>query len=498
MTYKKTWFSYLLWAAYTCATGVMLADYAILFWQKKINAAIGYGTIVFVFLVFAGAAGCYFLMRKTLSKRRISGRTAILWEIFIALSIFFVALLYRVYLYMQGNMDMVHLTEYYRQAAVKAEESAEPMVHAASYLYTLCLSFLFSFLGNKVAVAVWMQIVVQMITILLAFFTVRKLVGSIPACMTMLVLSVSSVYTSQIFAITPECFLFIFYLAGLAIVGNYVKTFCRGSLSAVTAVSGAVLSGISIGVLTYLDAVSITIVILLIGLFTGVRGKGKKKAPSGKASLALFILIIIAGGLALMGMFALDAYSSRMETGQVAQEWLTLYQKHLGADYVFYQTGASLIECFILVAFAAFLIMSFWNRKKVQNATPWICLMFLLAPTPLTTVGVLSYQVYAIFFWSILAGIGLQQSLLWEVGFVPGPEPEITDEMKKEEQTEAGKKVEITEDAASGPVGHPRFLENPLPLPKKHEKKEMDYQYEIAADKMKFDIEIKENDDFDI
>ena len=43
----------------------------------------------------------------------------------------------------------------------------------------------------------------------------------------------------------------------------------------------------------------------------------------------------------------------------------------------------------------------------------------------------------------------------------------------------------------------PRFIENPLPLPKKHEKREMGYQYEIAEDKMNFDVEIKENDDFD-
>ena len=43
----------------------------------------------------------------------------------------------------------------------------------------------------------------------------------------------------------------------------------------------------------------------------------------------------------------------------------------------------------------------------------------------------------------------------------------------------------------------PRFIENPLPLPKKHEKREMGYQYEITEDKMNFDVEIKENDDFD-
>lgn len=44
----------------------------------------------------------------------------------------------------------------------------------------------------------------------------------------------------------------------------------------------------------------------------------------------------------------------------------------------------------------------------------------------------------------------------------------------------------------------PRFLENPLPLPKKHEKRTMDYQHEVAEDRMEFDYEIDEDDDFDI
>lgn len=42
------------------------------------------------------------------------------------------------------------------------------------------------------------------------------------------------------------------------------------------------------------------------------------------------------------------------------------------------------------------------------------------------------------------------------------------------------------------------LIENPLPLPKKHEKREMDYQYQVAEDKMKFDVEVADGDDFDI
>lgn len=43
-----------------------------------------------------------------------------------------------------------------------------------------------------------------------------------------------------------------------------------------------------------------------------------------------------------------------------------------------------------------------------------------------------------------------------------------------------------------------KLIENPLPLPKKHEKREMDYQYQVAEDKMRFDVEVPDGDDFDI
>ena len=175
MIYKKTWLSYFLWAVYTCLTGVMLANYAILFWQKKINAVINYGTALFVVFMFGAAAGIYILVRyifgKVREKYSMSGHTKLLWEIFIALSIFCAGLIYRVSLYLQ-NINSLAETSYYQLATVKAEPSAESMVHGASYLYTMCLSFILSFLGNKVEVAVWMQILIQMVTVFICEFDV--------------------------------------------------------------------------------------------------------------------------------------------------------------------------------------------------------------------------------------------------------------------------------------------------------------------------------------
>ena len=47
-------------------------------------------------------------------------------------------------------------------------------------------------------------------------------------------------------------------------------------------------------------------------------------------------------------------------------------------------------------------------------------------------------------------------------------------------------------------ITKPRYIENPLPLPKKHVKKEMDYQYLVEEKDMKYDVNVSETDDFDL
>lgn len=529
MIYKKTWLSYLLWAVYACLTGVMLANYAILFWQKKINSVIDYGTTFFVIFVIGTAVGIYLLIRYIFGKIRgkysMSGQTKFLWEIFIALSIFFAGLLFRISIYLQ-NINALAETSYYRMAAVRAETAVEPMVHGASYLYTMCLSFVLSFLGNKLTAAVWMQILIQMATIFLAYFAVRRLAGRIPACAAMLVLSVSSVYAGQILAATPESLFFMLYLAGIFIVGGYVKHTCQNRAGCLTAFPGALLSGFIIGFLTYLDAIAVTLFIFLSGLITGVcrekSGKKQKTAVWKERGIGFSVFLagvsLAAGGLTFAGMLALHAYSSYMEIETMAEAWFALYRAHLSVDYLFYSTDYSVLECLILVIPAFWLVMSFWNRPKVQNVTPWFLLLFLLAPTPLAATGVLSCQAWSVFLWGVLAGIGVQQTLVWEKSafvrqkaaaedapvFEEQPVAEASPASGKQLTAEIASIPEAIPAAEPAPVPEetlpekPRFLENPLPLPRKHEKRTMDFQYEFEEDMLKFDIEIEDDDDFDI
>ncbi len=44
----------------------------------------------------------------------------------------------------------------------------------------------------------------------------------------------------------------------------------------------------------------------------------------------------------------------------------------------------------------------------------------------------------------------------------------------------------------------PGYIENPMPLPKQHEAKVLDYPYFVATDKLKFDVKVSPDDDFDL
>lgn len=137
----------------------------------------------------------------------------------------------------------------------------------------------------------------------------------------------------------------------------------------------------------------------------------------------------------------------------------------------------------LLIMAASFLVFEFQRSGKEQNYTLWILLCVCTAPTPMTGYGVLPYGTISLFIWCVLAGLGLQNCIM-------GGSARVVQAKIEEINAAAQAQIEETE--------KPRFIENPLPLPKKHVRREMDYEYPVAQEDMKFDIEVDETDDFDI
>lgn len=83
-------------------------------------------------------------------------------------------------------------------------------------------------------------------------------------------------------------------------------------------------------------------------------------------------------------------------------------------------------------------------------------------------------------------------------------EKKAKEKKAKEKPAKAAKEEKTAAVAAVPPVQEKteekknNYIENPLPLPKKHVPKTMNYRTELSLDKMDFDIDIPEFDDFDI
>lgn len=82
-----------------------------------------------------------------------------------------------------------------------------------------------------------------------------------------------------------------------------------------------------------------------------------------------------------------------------------------------------------------------------------------------------------------------------EPGEMSGEENMEAEEMFEEESVETEK--ETGEKEQPEKERRVEFLENPLPLPKKHEKRVMDYKLDSDKDLGGYDIYVAEDDDFD-
>ncbi|MBO5472467.1 MAG: hypothetical protein J6A08_01570 [Lachnospiraceae bacterium] len=536
MTYRKTWFSYVLWAVYAGICVMLLAFMGYYQYSEYIAASTAkFGGL----LIFPVAVGVYWALRTTAQffrkKYTMRKHTAQMLEVFVAaVSIVFGALYRASYvLYSETYFDLtfaspvavkdildVPYATYYEMALVRTGEQITPLTHGAGYLYVLCVSAVCSFLGNRIMSAVLLQAVIQMISVVLGYLVVRKAAGKLPACIVLIFLSFSGVYIEELYRIAPDSLVFMLYLAGLLLVVTYIRDYCRNEFSKPVAVCGAVLAGAVIGILTYLDLKFIVLFVFMIGLFTGRKEyeEGEEINNSPGISVISFAAGIVSCAAGLCVMFGIVALYRGTEFLQDVSAWLELYvgQCKIGLFYSMEQMMPELPLTALIIALASFLVFEFFRGHKEQNYMLWILACILIAPTPMARCGILPYTMIALFQWMALAGLGLQncvfgdrekvvQAKIEEIN--ASAEPIEENKAQKAEQQglvltteQKAEKQALTAPSKQQAAGNEpsRFIENPLPLPKKHVKKEMDYQYTVEEKDMKYDVEVDDNDEFDL
>lgn len=489
MIYRKTRLSYLIWILYTslCVTLLAFAGYSVYgIYVKAAPAKLG-ALLVFPLLV------CVYLALKqsalALRRRRsLSLHSKLMIEAFCVSVSFVFGFLVRLRIF----RDVALFTPgdvlgggFMEKALVRARESVEPIAHGISYLYVLTLSAVFSFLGNSVSAAMLLQIVLQLVSMLLGYRLVKAAAGRFAACLTLLLLAFSPVFVEKIAVIDPECLFLLLYLFGVSSAIFYGRA-VLADRPMWRNVFAAILPGAVIGILAYFELSAVTILFFFAVLFAGKR-EDAQSGEIGKNILRLFVTIVSCAA-AFFILLGVDAATSGVSLERSLYVWAYPYLQigvtvtRLGELY------GNVLFCAILFLPAAFLVFEFFRSGKEQDHSPWLFYCLLFTPFLFWEFWTVELSGLSLFFWSVAAALGVKNCVF-------GGEAEVV-QAKIEEINAAAAPIPVAAESVTASAQRPRFLENPLPVPKKHVKKEMDYDHPIAPEMMHFDLELSDEDDF--
>lgn len=492
MSWKKNAFSYLIWFLYTVMTGVALftvtsgicAAAGVEAYMGIVSAA-GYaaavGGIAFGLHRFAVSRASYVEEKKV----HLTVLGALL-----AVALFAVGFLLR----LQGTDGAEYSSSvYYEAAKVMEGQSVPQTVHGAVYFYVWLLRGVFLLLGNYAVAGIWVQIVLQMAASLLLFLVVRRFAGLMASLVVLGFCMCAPFMVSSSLALSPQMLYFFLLTVALA----FLSAGYRGALNLKVCFFAGVLAALC----GYVDILGISLLLVAIG---GVFCHRENAASAGRKAAG--VLLCAAGGItAFGGCIFLDAVMSGKMVQRVAFAWLSLYRPEGFRLPVSIDVSGSVTENCLLFGIMAFGIFSFWFDKGKERIS--IAVLAACGIMAVGCLGIFTEEMPGFFFlylaFVVLAGIGFGQCFHAEPvkqeeapAAEEKPDWEILMESKEEQQATEQEKTEQSEGTEEKKV---QFLENPLPLPKKHVKRVMDYSLSSGQkEDDDFDIPVAEDDDFDI
>ncbi|MCM1118970.1 MAG: hypothetical protein NC543_06380 [bacterium] len=532
MGLKKNMVSYSIWALYLMGIGIVLSFLGMVVGNQ--NAGTPYIAAGLMILSFGLLFVVYFLAGKVIDRvwiRKLAvGRAALLEGLVVAVSLV-VGIVLRVVMIGGAGEEAA----YYEVAKVTEEQMQLQLVQGSIYYYLCLLNGLFRLVGNKWMAGIVLQIVLQLVGIMLAYVAVRRLSGRGAALVSLLFLTLAPSAIREGMTYSPKQLYFCIYAFILLILAQYLWLSTR-PVKVLTWIL-AVLCGGMVAFAGYVDIVGFTLLIPLAGLL------GLRRERAGMLQwVAQFMLSMLAMAGTFCLLVYLDSAMSGSSFGRVLQAWSVTYGVK-GADYdFFFQEGGS--ETVLLLIFMGLGIFTFMRRRGEEIFTPWI--MMVVSIVIMRILGIFtpnmngSYQMY--FAMTGLSGVALSELFFREGGETEGvniPEAVVEDldhhavsteekPVEEKEDMDTGKKRKrrkgdvpmweslpqssfeegLKETNSSAAKEEPkaaepeeqssgRFIENPLPLPKKHVKKVMDYPFTPDASQMHYDIEVDPMDNFD-
>jgi len=512
MSFKKTAVSYAIWILFIMCNCVIFAFLSIMC-AKLLPIPVPVGAVVISATFFGLLLLIYFLAGRIsnffagkepgVEAEKRYRRRVILEGIFVIL-IFAAGIGIRVYTmpYSDGA------SAYFDAAKVTQGSNALIVpVQNSIYYYICLLGGLFLVLGNHWLAGIWLQIILQAAGSVIFYFVIRKFAGIFAAVCSLAYIMFSPAWLEESLKYSPQMLYFFIWSVGFLLIMLYMNSSAKCGERELSGYrlrmwSGTVLLGLALGFITYMDVSGVTLLIPVLFLAAVCRKSNRPGIWAARTGCVLFL------GISSFGLFLfVDSLLSGATFMGVLYAWLETYRPEIPNIIAVLQS--SNIEVFILLLVMSLNIFSFYRRKEQEIVTPWILMTVLFAALYLfgMTTESMNGRCILMMLMCVVGAISIRQLFYVNTVDEHGDSMEEVDDGITIEQIDneivtenvvSEVKADAQKEMDSEMLEKTRYIENPLPLPKKHVKRVMDFTFTPEEDMMKYDIEVSDSDNFDI
>lgn len=334
-------------------------------------------------------------------------------------------------------------------------------------------------LFGKTYAVFWCNLILQSVGCAFLFLGIRKLAGTIYAVTAVLSVVCLSPFFNSTYSAEPQSLLLLTAGIMLWICAYGMEWIVKhpGNRFSMPAACG---NGMISGFFVFMDIRHLGFVLLFVPGYWLLYKKKKRNlkylAEYGCAVLFGFFLVLL-----LSALFYGQEGSLSQEITRLTAEWFRFL---ISDNYTALRHSPTLTEYWRMVPvyLLAFFCLPGYFETVPERGRIWILPLAFFSLTEIAADTALQEQGLQFLIWGVMAGFGItamlsrcQEEYEWKEN--PDKEPNRMEPKKP---------------------GPGEYLENPLPVPKRHVKREMGYAFEPEPEQMYYEVPVAENDDFDV
>lgn len=506
MKVRKTWFSYLLWFLFSCSLALLFyfsfTSYLHSFGIYDVKKS---GLIVAVCAVVIISFVClleWFFAQIHNNHNEKREKIVALIGFLLIIILFF---LIRVVFTPAINESAIKDSPYFQNAMILMNGTVNLTINSMDEIYTAILSVFCRFLGNRSIAVVSLQMILQFFSLIFNYIAVRKISGrfaAIISCVGFTILPIFFKNVVEVNILSLIFFVFTFLLWLLSLYKGILEKFKVRELY-------SIFLSFVIGYFFYYDNIFASIILIPIILCIISDFKNIRKI----INIVLVILFEVIGFILPViitacnkGTDIITYLTNFIEHRFQIEFQMSVMEKYVNYSYLiivfalcicyivmFFKTSHDETHIIILIAIVAVILLYCFHNTEVESYFYVLTDCFLVvAGTGLRNLFLTSEKVKDL--TNMEKKEDNEESLEEFVSyFKDNVNEEMLDILENEEDSDTN----IQEDKAS--KKEIKYIENPLPLPKKHEKKQMDYGFNPNDEQMHFDFDVTDDkSEFDI